>query len=113
VSGGPGQGGAIRATVVYARADRQWVVEVGLEPGATLAEAVRRSGLLEQCPELGAAPPALGVCHRRLAPETAVRDGDRIEIYRPLQIDPKEARRLRAGAKRAAGPDKRSGGSGT
>lgn len=101
----------IRATVVYAQPDRQWVVELALPAGSTLADAVRASGLLEACPELAARAPELGVLHRRLAACTPVRDGDRVEVYRPLRIDPKEARRLRAAGARAAKPNKRGGGS--
>jgi hypothetical protein len=86
----------LRATVVYARAERQWLVELELTPGATIRDALVRSGLLEQCAELAGAEPAAGIFHRRLPLETPVRDGDRIEIYRPLQLDPMEARRLRA-----------------
>ncbi len=86
----------LRATVVYARPERQWVIEIALPEGATLADALRESGLLASCPELAATPPVLGLAHRRLAAHTPLRNGDRVEVYRPLQIDPKEARRLRA-----------------
>lgn len=112
MSRAPGTG-EIRATVVYARPDRQWVVELVLPAGATLADAVRAAGLEAQCPELAALRAEVGVFHRRLPPHSAVRDGDRIELYRPLQIDPKEARRLRAsGARRTAQGKKTLGGQG-
>jgi putative ubiquitin-RnfH superfamily antitoxin RatB of RatAB toxin-antitoxin module len=94
----------LRATVVLALPERQWVVEVALAPGATLGEAVQRSGLLAHCPapaEAGGLPP-IGLCHRRRDPQTPLRDGDRIEIYRALRIDPMEARRLRAAGPRGA-----------
>jgi hypothetical protein len=90
----------LKASVVYARPDRQWVVEVEMPAGATLAETVERSGLRERCPELAAGPLQLGVFHRRRDGASALRDGERIEIYRPLTADPKEARRRRAAAAR-------------
>ncbi len=86
----------LQATVVYARTDRQWVVPVQMEPGATIAEAVERSGLLRLCPELAEGVLDVGVFHRRRALQSPLSDGERIEIYRPLRIDPKRARRLRA-----------------
>jgi uncharacterized protein len=97
-------GARLRVEVVYATPERQWVVAVELETGATLADALARSGLRETCPELAAGPVELGVFHRRQAPQTPLADGDRVEIYRPLQVDPKEARRLRAAAAPKRGP---------
>lgn len=99
----------VRATVVYARPDRQWVVEVELDLGATLGEAFERSGLRQACPELAAGLPPMGVFHRRYPPETPIEDGERIEIYRPLQIEPMAARRLR-GRKAAASAAKAAKG---
>lgn len=86
----------IRATVVYALAQRQWAVPVELEAGASVQAAIERSGLLQALPELRSRVLEVGISHRRCSLDSPVRDGDRIEIYRPLQIDPKQARRLRA-----------------
>ena len=88
---------AIRATVVYARRDTQWELPVRLPRGATLGEAVRASGVLALAPELDAATVELGVDHRLRGAATPVHDGDRIEVYRTLVVDPMTARRLRAG----------------
>jgi uncharacterized protein len=85
----------VHATVVYARPDRQWVIELELEPGTTLGEAFERSGLRQACPELATGLPPMGVFHRPYPPDTPVEDGERIEIYRPLQIEPMAARLLR------------------
>jgi len=65
-----------------------------LPPGSTVADALRASGWLEAH---GLALEALrcGIWGRLQTPEHALRDGDRIELYRPLIVDPKEARRLR------------------
>jgi putative ubiquitin-RnfH superfamily antitoxin RatB of RatAB toxin-antitoxin module len=69
-----------------------------LPAGSTVAVALRVSGLFERHPGaavLAGAPGNVGVWGRLRPPEHVLRDGDRIELYRPLQVDPKEARRLR------------------
>jgi putative ubiquitin-RnfH superfamily antitoxin RatB of RatAB toxin-antitoxin module len=86
----------IRAAVIHARAQSQEVREVELPLHATVGDAVR-----EAFPELEPTPTTLGVFGRRVAPGTPLRDGDQVEIYRPLVADPKDSRRQRA-AKKAA-----------
>jgi len=86
----------LRCTVVVALPDRQDCVALQVPPGTTLEQALVASRLLLVHPELALGPLELGVYNHRAPPETAVQDGDRIEIYRPLQIAPMEARRLRA-----------------
>jgi hypothetical protein len=63
-------------------------------PGTTVGDAVRASGVLERHPRL-AQELVLGIWGRRVSEATVLREGDRVEIYRPLTVDPKEARRLR------------------
>ncbi len=65
-----------------------------LAPGATLADAVQASGVVARH-GLDAATLQLGVWGRARAADCALRDRDRVEIYRPLIVDPKEARRQR------------------
>jgi putative ubiquitin-RnfH superfamily antitoxin RatB of RatAB toxin-antitoxin module len=89
-------GATVRVCVVYALPRAQRVVELALADGATVAEAVAQSGLLEEFPELNREAVAVGIFNRACALQTRLRDGDRVEIYRPLVIDPKEARRARA-----------------
>jgi putative ubiquitin-RnfH superfamily antitoxin RatB of RatAB toxin-antitoxin module len=79
----------LRVEVVWARPGRQCVVVVELAPGATALDAVRASGLK-------AAHAALGRFGKRIEPGTALKDADRVELLRPLAMDPKEARRRRA-----------------
>lgn len=83
--------------VVYALADRQRLVVVDVPNGASVASAIAASGLID---ELGLDEEALdvGIWSRRVGLDALVKDGDRIEIYRPLRIDPKTARRQRAAA---------------
>jgi hypothetical protein len=72
------------------------VVELEIEDGATLEDVIRKSGILEQCPGIDLAAAGVGVFNRVRALGEKVRDGDRVEIYRPLLADPRESRRRRA-----------------
>ena len=86
----------IQVEVVYGRQDRQKVVAVKLGEGATLREAVERSGLLAEFPEIDLAANKLGIWNKLAKADAVVRDKDRVEIYRPLIADPKEVRKQRA-----------------
>lgn len=86
----------IRAIVVYCTPQSQHKLPVELTAGSTLREAVLASGLLELEPSLAQRTLDLGVFNRPRAAEALVREGDRIEVYRPLTVDPKVARRARA-----------------
>jgi putative ubiquitin-RnfH superfamily antitoxin RatB of RatAB toxin-antitoxin module len=94
----------LRVEVVYACPESQQVVLVDLEEGARVADAVRESRLCILHPEIDPACSATGIFGRRAAPDTPLRDGDRVEIYRPLLIDPKTARRAKAAAKARHAP---------
>lgn len=91
----------IRVEVVYALPDAQGVIEVVLEEGARVAEAVAASRLAETLPGALLAGHRLGIWGIPATPETALRDRDRVEIYRELTADPKQARRNRAGRRSA------------
>lgn len=86
----------VRVSVAYSPQAR--VVdetELSLPAGATLADAVRASGVLDRHPGLDLAQAKFGVWGRVQPLETVLRERDRVEVYRALQVDPKEARRLR------------------
>lgn len=83
--------------VACALPGRQVVVRLEVPVGTTLLEAVQRSGLPGRFPEIEVDPARLGVFGKLRKPDEAVKSGDRVEIYRPLKIDPKEQRRQRAG----------------
>ena len=85
----------LRVEVVYALAGAQDVVTLALSEGTSAIEAVQASGLTGRH-GLTEAELVLGIAGRRAAPGTRLRDGDRIEILRPLAMDSREARRLRA-----------------
>jgi putative ubiquitin-RnfH superfamily antitoxin RatB of RatAB toxin-antitoxin module len=89
---------SIRVEVVLALARGADAVTLTLEAGSTVRDAVAASGLGERHPgiDLG----AVGVYGRRVKPDARLADGDRVEIYRALLDDPKEARRRRARGKR-------------
>ena len=89
--------GLIEVEVVYALNDTQKVIRVRLEAGASLQQAVAKSGLLAEFPELDlGGRNKVGVWNKLSKPDTVLRDRDRVEIYRPLIADPKEVRRQRA-----------------
>lgn len=87
---------SLRVTVVYSSAPRQ-VHEVALElqPPCTVLQALQHSGLLTQCPEIDAVGTPVGIWGRKSDLDQLLRDQDRVEIYRPLRVDPKVARRER------------------
>ena len=82
--------------VVFALPGRQRVVRLPLEQPMSAEQAVSASGLLEEFPELAGRALALGVFGRTVDGRHVLRAGDRVEIYRPLKIDPREARRRAA-----------------
>ena len=83
--------------IVYGLADRQVLKNMTVAEGTTVREAALRSGLEVEFPELDLQQAPLGIFGKAVKDKTVLRDGDRIEVYRPLLIDPKEARRKRAG----------------
>jgi putative ubiquitin-RnfH superfamily antitoxin RatB of RatAB toxin-antitoxin module len=87
---------SLRIEVVYALPAGEDAVTLKLLPGATAADAVRASGVLERHPEIDLARQKIGIYGRVVKAQTPLRDGDRVELYRPLVVEPKEARRRRA-----------------
>jgi putative ubiquitin-RnfH superfamily antitoxin RatB of RatAB toxin-antitoxin module len=82
--------------VVYALPEKQVVRQMNLPEGTTVEQAVKLSGILLRFPEIDLLKNKLGIYGKLVPPTTVLRDRDRIEIYRPLKVDPKEARRKRA-----------------
>lgn len=83
-------------TVVYAGIRDRHLLTVEIEPGSTVEQAIVASGLLVLEPQLDLGRLKVGIWNRAASLGAVARAGDRIEIYRPLQVDPKEARRIRA-----------------
>ncbi len=88
--------GRLRIEVAYALPERQRSVTLQVAPGTTARAAALASGLQQYFAGLDLATCPLGVFGRQVADSYAVREGDRVEIYRPLQHEPREARRERA-----------------
>ncbi len=102
----------LRVSVAYSpRAGEVDEVTVDLPAGSTLIEAIHASGMLQRHPALDLAQSRRGVWGRAQPDDTVLRERDRVEIYRPLQVDPKEARRLRyRKTGRASRPEKAAEG---
>lgn len=82
--------------MVYAAPDRVFLRELELAWSATVKDAIEASGFRDAWPEVEVKAERLGIFARKAAFSTPLRDGDRVEIYRDLKMDPKEARRKRA-----------------
>lgn len=87
--------------VAAALPDRQIVIPLAVEDGCTVWEAVEISGIADRLPGLSIDRKRLGIFGRLCKPDRRLRAGDRVEIYRPLQADPKEVRRQLAELERA------------
>ncbi|ORM71401.1 RnfH family protein [Pantoea wallisii] len=86
----------IHVEVVYALPDKQYLLAVKLEEGATVEQAIQASGLLSLRKDIDLQSNKVGIFSRPVKLGDVVADGDRVEIYRPLIADPKEMRRQRA-----------------
>jgi putative ubiquitin-RnfH superfamily antitoxin RatB of RatAB toxin-antitoxin module len=89
----------LRIEVVHALAHEQALVELSVPVGTTVRDALALSGVASRYPQLDIAAGRIGIYGRVVAEDTVLRDGDRVEIYRSLIADPKQARRRRAAAK--------------
>ncbi|MBX3693419.1 RnfH family protein [Dokdonella sp.] len=85
----------IRVEVAYVDARHQFLRACELAVGSTVAEAITASGLAEAT-GIDVDAHDAGVWSKHVARDHVLSDGDRVEVYRPLLIDPKEARRARA-----------------
>lgn len=83
----------IQVEVAYACPERQLILQVEVPPGTTAIEAARLSGIEEQFPEIDLGSHRLGIFGKLCKNERPLNAGDRVEIYRPLLVDPRAARR--------------------
>lgn len=86
----------ITLEVAYARPDKQSLLNVVVEQGSTVEDVIEASGILRKYPEIDLSVNKVGIWNRTCKLSDEPRQGDRIEIYRPLIADPKEVRRKRA-----------------
>ncbi|WP_166425511.1 RnfH family protein [Paraglaciecola sp. 20A4] len=86
----------INLEVAYGLPDQQALLEVVVERGHTVEEAINASGIMQRFDDIDLSKNKVGIWNRTCKLTDVPQDGDRIEIYRPLIADPKEARRRRA-----------------
>jgi uncharacterized protein len=92
----------ILVEVAYAEAQRQFLRQIQLPAGATVADAIRASAVESEF-RIDAKGLRVGIWSKPVDPACVLANGDRVELYRPLKIDPKEARRRRAGKRKPKG----------
>lgn len=86
----------MQVEIIYALPEQQKLIPLTVSENSTVEQAITQSGILQQYPELQLENLLFGIFSNRAELQQILRPGDRIEIYRELKIDPKEARRLRA-----------------
>lgn len=86
----------VHIEVVLAMPQRQELVALDVDTGTTVAAAIALSGIAERFKGFTPDMSRVGIFGHKVKPDQVVRDGDRVEIYRPLIADPKEVRRQRA-----------------
>lgn len=87
----------MRVEVVFALPERQVLLTVELSDGATVADALEASRIALQFPDENLDALQTGLWGQPVDRDRPVKDGDRVELFRPLEMDPREARRLKAG----------------
>lgn len=86
----------ITIEVAYAEPSKQKIIALKVYEGITAQQAVERSGIVRFFPQLDLSQADYGIFSNACKPDTVLRAGDRVEIYRPLLCNPKEMRRQRA-----------------
>jgi putative ubiquitin-RnfH superfamily antitoxin RatB of RatAB toxin-antitoxin module len=86
----------IDVEVAYVNPEQQVIVALEMQEGVTVEQAIKASGLLNRFPEIDATDLKVGIFGSVCKLDQPLRQADRVEIYRPLIHDPKEARRQRA-----------------
>lgn len=81
--------------VCYAEVDRQLWMRLEVPDNSTLADAIQLSGLLKLYPEINLDSQKVGIFGKIASLDTPVKDGDRVEIYRPITVDPQTVQRRR------------------
>lgn len=92
--------------VAYALADKQSLLTIEVERGATLKDAIEASGILESFKQIDLTKDRVGIFSKFASLDTILQEKDRVEIYRSLVADPKEVRKERAAMVKAMQSDK-------
>lgn len=89
----------VKIELVYVSPERQTVhLTLTLKRGATVMDALHTSGIYDSHPETKNL--TVGIYAKQVSLDTPLKDGDRVELYRPLALDPKDTRRQRARTKK-------------
>ena len=86
----------MKVEVAYALPSSQLLLRVEVPEPCTVSQAIELSGIVQQFPELAHQKLEAGIFSRLVSLDTLLKSGDRVEIYRPLTVDPMQKRRLRA-----------------
>jgi putative ubiquitin-RnfH superfamily antitoxin RatB of RatAB toxin-antitoxin module len=89
----------LQVYVAYATPQDEFIHPMRVAPGTTIGQAIEASGVLARFPEINLVTQPVGIYGKKKTLETALRERDRVEIYRPLVADPKDSRRKRAAKK--------------
>ena len=96
----------INIEIAYALPDRYYLKFFKVDEGTMIQTAILQSGILQQFTEIDLRENKVGIYSRPAKLTDQLKDGDRIEIYRPLLVDPKEIRRKRAAEQAKAAQEK-------
>ena len=94
--------------VAYALAEKQSLISLEVKEGSTLKEAIDASGILKQYKQIDLSKDRVGIFSKFATLDTVLREKDRVEIYRPLEADPKKVRKERAAQSKAMQVNKKS-----
>lgn len=86
----------LKVEVIYATPEQQEIITLSVQSGATIVQAIDQSGVLTKYPEIDLSDNKVGVFSQVKPLDYELKNGDRIEIYRPLIADPKAKRREQA-----------------
>lgn len=86
----------IRISLCYASGPNPLLRALEVDAGTTIGQAIELSGMLQDAPEINLVTMPVGIYGKKKTLDAVVQARDRIEIYRPLIVDPKNARRRRA-----------------
>lgn len=93
--GNPVMSDVVVVEIVLALPEVESIIAVTLDSGATASDALEQSGIYKRFSDLGLHDLPIGIWGRVVDRDYVLKTGDRIELYRPLQIDPREARRIK------------------
>ena len=94
--------------VAYALAEKQSLISLEVKEGSTLKEAIDASGILKQYKQIDLSKDRVGIFSKFATLDTVLREKDRVEIYRPLEADPKKVRKERAAQSKAMQVNKKA-----